>query len=307
MSEQSDRLAPGKLYPALLACTRHAVSIGALQRIETEQRVIADAGVNFLVRAVSSLQRKRDDRQQIRKKERASGQAFDPFLPPEPDLTVGGLSDTHIAVLNKFNVLDHHLLIVTRRFEPQEMLLTRADLEALGLALSEIDGLGFYNGGGEAGASQRHKHLQLVPLPLAPGLSEVPMASLFPSGVEPLALASISRLPFLHAFCRLPRGLWEDPGRAAELVFDRYLGMLERCGLRTRERDGIELQSAPYNLLVQRGWMLRIPRSKEHWEQISVNALGYAGSLFVRDGDELRRVVETGPMGVLERIALAKN
>ncbi len=301
---QPDHLAPGKLYPALLACTRHAVSVGALRRIETEQRFIADAGVNFLVRAVSNLQRKRDDKQQIRKQERASGHTFNPFLPPEQDLTVGGISDTHIAVLNKFNVLDHHLLIVTREFEPQERLLTRADLEAWWLALKEIDGLGFYNGGPQAGASQRHKHLQLVTLPLAPGLSQVPMASLFPNRIEPSTLVSIPRLPFRHAFCRLPEGLWQDPPRAADRAFQLYLGMLEHCGLRTRAQDGFPLQVAPYNLLIQRHWMLLVPRLKEHWEQISVNALGYAGSLFVRDSVELKRVTEQGPMQVLMKVSL---
>lgn len=44
---------------------------------------------------------------------------------------MGALSATHTAVLNKFNVLQQHLLIVTYRCEQQEVLLTGADFEAL--------------------------------------------------------------------------------------------------------------------------------------------------------------------------------
>ena len=39
-------------------------------------------------------------------------------------------------------------------------------LEEMNAILAEFDGLGFYNGGETAGASQPHKHLQIVPLPL---------------------------------------------------------------------------------------------------------------------------------------------
>ncbi|MES9860967.1 MAG: hypothetical protein ABW157_17270 [Candidatus Thiodiazotropha sp. LLP2] len=49
---------------------------------------------------------------------------------PEPSLTVSELSPTHIAVLNKFNVVNHHLLIVTSKFESQERLLNECDVDA---------------------------------------------------------------------------------------------------------------------------------------------------------------------------------
>jgi len=45
--------------------------------------------------------------------------------------------------------------------------------------------------------------------------------------------------------------------------------------------------------------MLAVPRSVSHVEGVAVNALGFAGSLFVRD-DAQRNVVETlGPMKLL--------
>jgi ATP adenylyltransferase len=123
--------------------------------------------MRFFVRMQTGLQRKDEAR---KKQDSASkaGKNANPFLPPEKNLTVGDISDTHIAVLNKFNVVEHHLLIVTRAFEDQDMLLTFADFEALWTCMTEYECLAFYNGGREAGASQPHKHLQMAPLPLAP-------------------------------------------------------------------------------------------------------------------------------------------
>ena len=44
---------------------------------------------------------------------------------------VADVSDTHLCLLNKFNVIEHHLLIVTRKFEHQETLLTVRDFQAV--------------------------------------------------------------------------------------------------------------------------------------------------------------------------------
>jgi ATP adenylyltransferase len=48
--------------------------------------------------------------------------------------------------------------------------------------------------------------------------------------------------------------------------------------------------------------MLLVPRSVEHYESISVNALGFAGSLLARDERELELIRERGPLGVLEDV-----
>ncbi len=49
--------------------------------------------------------------------------------------------------------------------------------------------------------------------------------------------------------------------------------------------------------------MAIVPREIEHFESISVNALGFAGSILVRDPDELQLVKKVGPMTVLRRVA----
>jgi len=131
----------GTLWPAVLRQTAHALDCGALLPIETIRSTIEDGGVRFLIRQVSSLARKDED-QQIRKAKAANSRRPDPFLPYDPDLFVADISETHIALLNKFNVIDHHLLIVTRRFELQEALLNLAKVQpkARIVAVDALDG-----------------------------------------------------------------------------------------------------------------------------------------------------------------------
>jgi ATP adenylyltransferase len=70
---------------------------------------------------------------------------------------------------------------------------------------------------------------------------------------------------------------------------------------------GCERGDRPYNLLIARDWMLFVPRTREQWESTSVNALGFAGALLVRDEDELARVREVGPMRLLRHVAVARD
>lgn len=53
-----------------------------------------------------------------------------PFLPYDEQLWVAHLSATHTLLLNKFNLVAHHTLVVTREFEAQEAPLSAADLAA---------------------------------------------------------------------------------------------------------------------------------------------------------------------------------
>jgi ATP adenylyltransferase len=278
-----------------------ALAAGALQPIRTEQTMVEDAGVQFIVRRVSSLERKREE---ARERELAKESARQPFLPPEPPLTVGEITPTHAGVLNKYPVVEHHLLVVTKRFAPQEEPLDRDDFAALAACLGEVDGLAFYNGGRDAGASQPHKHLQLVPLPLGAGPWGVPMEALFDCWAATGNVSRLLRLPFRHAFALLEPALFENRGLAADRMQELYEEAIEAIGAIGEGAANDEpRRAAPYNLLVARRWMLAVRRSKEKFGSISVNALGFAGSLFMRDEEEMRRLREAGPMNVLRAVA----
>jgi ATP adenylyltransferase len=265
--------------------TRCALASGALQPIETQPLLLESDGVLFVVRAVSSLERK--------DKARDAAVAADPLGEYDPALFVVDLGPSHYVLLNRFHLIAGHVLLVTRRFERQQRLLTVADFAALITCLSEVDGLGFYNGGVEAGASQPHKHLQFVPLPLAPESPDaVPMERVLGGG---------ARLPFRHAFARLA------PQASAAMLHSLYRELLHRCGISAVAEAEGDVQSAPYNLLVRRSWMLVVPRSRACFEAIPVNGLGFAGSLFVRSQADLDRVRAVGPMQVLRAVAMPQD
>jgi sulfate adenylyltransferase (ADP) / ATP adenylyltransferase len=288
-------LSPGMLWPAVVRRTAHALECGALCPIETVSTTVEDGGVRFIVRQVSSLVRK------AQRRGTHSAQPADPFLPYDPDLFVADVSETHFALLNKYNVIEHHLLIVTRAFEEQEVLLDLDDFTAWFACLSEFEGLGFYNGGVKAGASQRHKHMQIVPLPLDPadtGSPSLPIEPLIMASATPYSadVAVLAGLPFAHGFARLAPA--SGPAAAAESALASYLRLMHALGLGP---------AAPYNLLLTPHWMLLVPRTAEHAQGISVNALGFAGSLFVRDAAQMETVRRIGPMTLLERVGIPRD
>jgi len=285
---QADAFAPGTLRRRLRRTTAQARASGALIPIDTRAETIIDSGVPFTVRVIENLARK----------ERAKTRPGDPFLPPEPELLVAGAAPRHLCVLNKFNVVEEHLLIVTREFEEQELLPDAGDFEALLRCMREFPSLGFYNGGKTAGASQRHKHLQLVPLPLYPDAGPpIPAEAALKSGA----------LPFLHAWESCPAAWLEDPARYAAEAAGLLEGLLARTGIPARQEGGRAAQSAPYNMLMTRDWMLVVPRSAESAAGASINALGFAGSLLVRDAAALGSLRALGPMSALRNVALSPS
>jgi len=272
-----------------------------LRPIRTEQTTIEDAGVRFIVRTVSSLAQKDAE---FRRLEPAGAEKRNPFLPPDPELTIGEITPTHVGVLNKYPVVAHHLLVVTKQFVPQETLLDRDDFVALAACLEELDGLAFYNAGRAAGASQPHKHLQLVPLPLDRGSWAAPMEAVFDSWAAGGNVSRLLRLPFRNAFALLEPLLFEDRARAAERMQELYDAALTATGVIAEGAANDEPpHSVPYNLLVTRRWMLALPRAKGRFGTIAVNALGFAGSLFARDDEEMKALREAGPMRVLREVA----
>jgi sulfate adenylyltransferase (ADP) / ATP adenylyltransferase len=279
---------PADLGAAIERQTAYALAHGALRPIESVLTPIEDGGVRFAIRVATNLVRK-----DAAQRPADSAVPRNPFLPYEADLFVADLSATHIALLNKFNVIDHHLLIVTRRFEPQEALLDAADFAALVGVLRAIDGLGFYNGGAVAGASQPHKHLQVVPLPQGDSRPPVPVEAVHDSAPG---------LRFRYAWTRLDLGSGSVDD-AAHAALGCYRALLHTAGIGTIDVDGVAHQAAPYNLLVTRHWMMVVPRTAERVEGISVNALGFAGSFFVRDAAQLQTLVRLGPMTALERVS----
>jgi sulfate adenylyltransferase (ADP) / ATP adenylyltransferase len=296
-------LAPGTLWTTAVERAKRALDIGALKPIATTSEMVRDHGIDFIVRSVSSLARKTDDAE---KQKSVSNTALrNPFLPYEEALFVADITQTHVCLLNKFNVIDNHLLIVTRSYQEQERLLNLEDFEALWMCMAEFDALAFYNGGPEAGASQAHKHLQMIPLPMINGGLKVPVEGVIKNAAFTGSLGTSPLFAFVHAIAKLNPRLIENPRQAAREIIDLYCLMLDKVGLKPSHPESDDVQRGPYNLLLTREWMFLVPRSRGYCESISINALGYAGALLVRDKEHLRALKEIGPLRVLAHTALA--
>ncbi|THF66468.1 phosphorylase [Pseudothauera nasutitermitis] len=277
-------LTPDTLLPRIAATRLAALASGALQPIHTEHTEIDEHGTRFAVRWLSTVEAKHTER------ERAAGHRrvdFNPFLPPDPALTVGALGAAHLAVLNKYPVIDRHLLIITRAFEAQHTPLGTSDLGALACVLGPHGGLGFYNGGEVAGASQRHKHLQWIPH--TPGEAQLG------------TLAGCGALPFRHAWIALDGVDWDAPEQAGEGLRQALRSACAQLGM----PDAAD-PMPPYNLLLDRQRLLLVPRRREHWEDISVNALGFAGSLFVRRPAQIDAIRRIGPLQLLAEVGFPR-
>jgi ATP adenylyltransferase len=293
------RFRPGTLWSHIVRRSQAARARGSLHPIATETRIIEDHGAQFQVRVVSSLVRKKQASEDRRSEQARRAVPANPFLPYEQDLFVADVSTTHVCLLNKYNVIDHHVLIVTREFEAQESPLTQRDFEALWTCMAEYDALAFYNSGPAAGASQPHKHLQLVPLPLAES-ARLPIEPLLATAAPPGDIVHIDRLPFAHAFARLDAARLRSPSAAANYTLDLYRSMLATA---VADREAMSRDLPPYNLLATRDFMWIIPRSRSHFREVPVNALGFAGSFFVSEPSAAELILSIGPLTLLRQVS----
>jgi ATP adenylyltransferase len=291
-------LKEGTLWKALVQAGQRAQAAGALKPIPTEFRLLEEDGVPFVVRVVEALARKRSFPTDVAP-DNATVQ--NPFLPYDPAMFVADISPSHVGLLNKFHVVENHLLIVTRHFEAQDSLLTESDFQALWACLAEFPSLGFYNSGVVSGASQPHKHLQVIPsspsqdircLPIEPHLDVDSLAN---------RIGVAEALPFVHALARLEPGNGASAREMAALSIDLYARMLRMLDL-----EGTGDCLFPYNLLVMRDWMMMIPRSRECFGSISLNALAFAGMFLVRDEAGFRELRQSGPMTALRHAGIPR-
>ena len=277
---------PGTLWPLIEARTAAALRNGALCPIDTSGHTVLEGDVSYLVRAAAAPRNKSTPAST------GSNHKSNPFLPFDERLFVAEVTEDYLALLNKFNVAANHMLLVTRTFIEQSTPLGRGDFVAWIRCLSEFDGLGFYNSGPEAGASQPHRHLQLIPLPRNDAAIRFPLEARIVSSLHekgpPHDLITSGNLPYKHWLVKLSSLPTATSDEAAEEMAAQYLRMLGELE---------HSQSAPgaYNLLVTKQWMLMIPRKCESYESISLNALAFAGAFFVRTPEELSLLRDSGP------------
>ncbi len=298
------------LWQQVETVTDSALACGALQSIPThcETREIpfsesacGDNLMCFQIRVVENLVRKSKEVQQ-RAKQTPNPKDFDPFLPYDPALYVGELTDHYRCLLNKFNVIDHHILMVTKQFLPQQTALNTEDFLAAQICLQAQDGLVFYNGGPIAGASVEHKHLQMIPLPLS-STTIFPFADLFSQLTLREGICTEMPLSFRHRIMptKCPTSTpYNQLKTFAEENCRGYYHLLKSLNL-TMDRNGY---MPPHNMLMTRDYLWVIPRTQESHQGLTINALGFAGMLLVKNETQLKLLDDIGCHELLKAVTL---
>ena len=271
--------------PSLLAAAHQrsleAEKCGALVPLHT-QRIPLAATEPFVLRRLLS---------DTPKHLRSEGPKPNPFLPWDPRLEVDRLGDDHALILNKFPVQRAHLLLISQSWQPQAGWLRPSDWQVLAAVERQCPGLWFFNSCAAAGASQPHRHLQL--LPRQPNEPSCPLATHFVAQLE-------GREPAWPWRYRLSRRQHSAGSEAAQELEQLYLQHQGELGLGSPQ-DQVQ-PSRPYNLLFDQHWFLTVERVQEHWAGFSVNALGYAGCLLITEGSDQAWLSRHGPLALLQAV-----
>ena len=125
--------------------SRIAQQNGYLVSFESQQKCIASKGSRFMATLALNLSQKPKPKM---------GKALrDPFLLPfARGAHVTDLHGDYRILLNKFNVVANHILIVTRHFEPQTAPLTVKDFAVAMDVVRAMHGLCYFNRGPLSGA-----------------------------------------------------------------------------------------------------------------------------------------------------------
>ncbi len=292
----SDWVPTEGLVPHLRRVAAKALACGALEPLATDCEIHESDGISWTFFILRGRNRKVEN---LISQERVAGVGDrpNPFLPYDPRMEVARVSSTHVCLLNKFPVIQDHLLLVTSTYESQDRELSLEDFTASWQLLEAAGGLVFYNGGKAAGASQHHKHLQWLPLPLNGGMDSVPLAPLLALNGPTWQLRSSPEIPFAHVLAEFS----QEQASIPQLLFFNYLAGLRRLALGGGNGD-----PGPYNLLLTRDFMLIVPRAREFHQGVSINSMGYAGSMFVRDRDQLARVLTMKPLNFLQVVGFPR-
>ncbi|EJP66722.1 Ap4A phosphorylase II [Beauveria bassiana ARSEF 2860] len=189
---------PARLPELIKVTFAKALSNGDLFYFATHAQDVRVGALTFQLRFSPALANK--PKAPPTKRETAEttpSKPFDPFAyttPPPPPLFVGDVGAAHFLVLNKFAIVPGHFILATRVYKPQTDVLEADDLHATLACLrayqeaaspaplssssssgggddDDDDGDGedgalfaFFNCGEHSGASQPHRHIQMLPV-----------------------------------------------------------------------------------------------------------------------------------------------
>ena len=222
------------------------------------------------------------------KKNTLIGPKINPFKPWDKILEIDSIGNSHQLILNKYPVQLGHVLLITNEWKEQNGWLDIKDWEAIKVVNKDTSGLWFFNSGPLAGASQPHRHIQL--------LRRDPSELSCPREKWILALNNLnyknekfSKNIILKKFSK---------SLNEENIHEIYKDLSYNLGLGDPRND--KKPKYPYNLIFTDRWMIIIKRKTDNLFGISINALGFAGYILVTENSDIKYLRELGPEKLLE-------
>ena len=222
------------------------------------------------------------------KKNTLIGPKINPFKPWDKILEIDSIGNGHQLILNKYPVQLGHILLITNEWKEQNGWLDIKDWEAIKEVNKDTSGLWFFNSGPLAGASQPHRHIQL--------LRRDPSELSCPREKWILALNNLnyknekfSKNIILKKFSK---------SLNEENIHEIYKDLSYNIGLGDPRND--KKPKYPYNLIFTDRWMIIIKRKTDNLFGISINALGFAGYILVTENSDIKYLRELGPEKLLE-------
>jgi ATP adenylyltransferase len=305
------------LLKVLFQAFEKACNEGAVLFTPTKVEIVKDTTMPCIIRLTSTLLKKQNETKQLVEPPTSMNGTkgnYNPFLPYDLRVFVKELStQKHVLLLNKFSIAQAHVLIVTKHFESQLDDINEEDMEAVLECLLEMDALIFYNCGPFSGASQAHKHLQVVPLPIIQK-EELDDLTDFPKSGLPIEvvlnnyldttmiLQSAGELGFQHVFAILPDNLWQQSlyrEQMTQQLMKLYRNMLQHLKQTLHHQN---LSHLDYNFLLTRRWMMIVPRKQETYKGIPINSMGFTGNLLARSHKQLIKIRNLGPLTILRHV-----
>ena len=222
------------------------------------------------------------------KKNTLIGPRINPFKPWDKILEIDSIGNGHQLILNKYPVQLGHVLLITNEWKEQNGWLDIKDWEAIKEVNKDTSGLWFFNSGPLAGASQPHRHIQL--------LRRDPSELSCPREKWILALNNLnyknekfSKNIILKKFSK---------SLNEENIHEIYKDLAYKLGLGEPRKD--KKPRYPYNLIFTNRWIILIKRKTDNLFGISINALGYAGYILVTEKSDIDYLRKFGPEKLLE-------
>ncbi|KAG9316612.1 ATP adenylyltransferase-domain-containing protein [Chiua virens] len=165
------------------------------------------------------------------------------------------------------------------------------------------------SGGQNSGASQPHKHVQLIEVgPEDPPIEKLAKKATLEVSGKPFAISS---LPYANHVFRLPT-LSGDLAldKLIHALFPPFLSLLDLVISTVRHDPDYPAGPPSYNVILTLEHMHLIPRRheaykiKEAQELISVNSLGFAGMLLAKSESEMEAMKKEGIGRILRGVGL---